>query len=144
MDLLPISDKCRNSGRKSWVAGGGMNVSEMICLPVQLQKPRPREGRDLPKVTQQNQDLCLWIKEPHSVRPLSQPWKTSVAGQGSGQEAKQAGRYDSGMCWGNKTPSLPGPTSQQAYVWPERALVICCPSLFRLVCQLQQQSAPNV
>lgn len=55
-----------------------------------------------------------------------------------------AGGHDSGMCWGNKTPSLPGPTSQQADVWPERALVICCPPLFRLVCQLQQQSAPNV
>lgn len=63
---------------------------------------------------------------------------------GSGQEAKQPGRHDSGMCWGNKTPSLPGPTSQQVYVWPEGALVICRPPLFRLVCQLQQQSAPNV
>ena len=63
---------------------------------------------------------------------------------GSGQEAKQSGGHDCGMCWGNKTPSLAGPTSQQAYVWPERALVICCPPLFRLVCQVQQQSGPNV
>lgn len=63
---------------------------------------------------------------------------------GSGQEAKQSGGHDCGMCWGNKTPSLAGPTSQQAYVWPERALVICRPPLFRLVCQVQQQSGPNV
>lgn len=63
---------------------------------------------------------------------------------GSGQEATQSGGHDCGMCWGNKTPSLAGPTSQQAYVWPERALVICRPPLFRLVCQVQQQSGPNV
>lgn len=58
-----------------------------------------------------------------------------------GQAAKG---HDSGMCWGNKTPSPPGPTSQQAYVWPERTLVIYRPPLFRLVCQLQQQSARKV
>ena len=63
---------------------------------------------------------------------------------GSGQEAKQSGGHDCGMCWGNKTPSLAGPARQQAYVWPERALVICRPPLFRLVCQVQQQSGPNV
>lgn len=72
-----------------------------------------------------------------------QPWKTWEAG-GSGQEAKQSGGHDCGMCWGNKTPSLAGPARQQAYVWPERALVICRPPLFRLVCQVQQQSGPNV
>lgn len=59
--LFLINVRIQNE-RVGWV-GGRMGGSEIIYLPVQMQEPRPREGRDLPKVTQQNGDFLLWKGE---------------------------------------------------------------------------------
>lgn len=52
--LFLINVGTLNEIRVGWVEGGGMAVSEIIYLAVQHQKWRPREGRDLPKITQQH------------------------------------------------------------------------------------------
>ena len=139
--LLLINVGTLNEIRAGWV-WGEMHVSEITHLLSNCQTRRHREGKGLPKVKQQHWDFCLLKEEPNNVRSLipilSPPWKTWEAGGHLVRRPSSQG--DLALeCVGETRCLL-----FQARVWPERTLVICCPPLFRLVCQFYQQSARNM